>query len=93
MRLCLYLCVCAGFQGALLAERKKFVFSCPKIFPEEASQQDVFEHTSLDLIQQALDGVNGTIFTYGPSCHAMPSHSIVVVLVPALVQFVHARWV
>lgn len=44
---------------------KRFLFSCPTIFPEDATQAKVFEETSLPVIKKALEGVNGTIFTYG----------------------------
>eukprot|EP00750_Incisomonas_marina_P014776 INCI17857.1.p1 GENE.INCI17857.1~~INCI17857.1.p1 ORF type:complete len:885 (+),score=121.65 INCI17857.1:61-2655(+) len=54
-----------GLDNDRAAARKKFVFSCPKIFPENSTQEAVFEETSSPVVSKALDGINGTIFTYG----------------------------
>lgn len=40
-------------------------FSFNRIFPESASQQDLFEHVAKPVIDSCLDGYNGTVFAYG----------------------------
>ena len=54
-----------GVANDRTADAKRFVFSCPKVFPETASQETVYEETAGPVVAKALDGVNGTIFTYG----------------------------
>jgi kinesin family protein 6/9 len=40
-------------------------FAFNRIFPDSASQQDLFEHVAKPVIDSSLDGYNGTIFAYG----------------------------
>lgn len=44
-------------------EHHEFFFN--KVFDMEASQEEVFDQVAKDVILNALDGYNGTIFAYG----------------------------
>jgi kinesin family member 18/19 len=44
---------------------KDQVFAFDRIFPEDASQTDVYEGTTRSLIDSVMDGYNATVFAYG----------------------------
>lgn len=43
----------------------KLQFEFDHIFPENTTQETVFQKTATDVIQAVYDGYNGTIFAYG----------------------------
>lgn len=59
----------ARFQKSLLPGKKmkdvRYAFD--HIFDENASQKEVYEHTSRPLLDGIFDGFNATVFAYGVS--------------------------
>ncbi|KAJ9048047.1 tubulin-dependent ATPase kip3 [Entomophthora muscae] len=49
--------------GSVQHRDSRFAFD--RVFNEEATQEDVFEGTSKDLIDEVLNGFNSTVFAYG----------------------------
>ena len=41
------------------------VFHFDRIFPESSTQEEVFTTVGQEIIKNAFDGINGTIFCYG----------------------------
>ncbi|KAJ3511548.1 hypothetical protein NLJ89_g4034 [Agrocybe chaxingu] len=54
-----------GFMppGTKRYKDKRFMFD--RVFPQEARQQEVYEHTTQPLLKGLLDGYNATVFAYG----------------------------
>lgn len=47
------------------SERDCKDFTFDAVFPEEASQKELFDDTALEIVDSVMDGFNGTIFAYG----------------------------
>lgn len=41
------------------------VFTFDQVFTEQDSQQFIYEQSAFSLVEQVVDGYNGTIFAYG----------------------------
>ncbi|EDO05934.1 Kinesin motor domain family protein [Babesia bovis T2Bo] len=53
-------------QSVLDSQRPKVCrYHFDSVFDAEATQEDVYNATSRDLVQKAFDGINGTVFAYG----------------------------
>ena len=46
-------------------QKETYGFKFTGVFPEEATQEDVFERVASPVIDSCLAGYNGTIFAYG----------------------------
>lgn len=53
----------ARFRTSAVAGSSLYTFS--HVFPPETTQSDFFTKTTLPLVQDALQGQNGLLFTYG----------------------------
>ncbi len=42
-------------------------FTFDRIFPPESKQSDLYDYVGQDILEDVLNGYNGTIFTYGQS--------------------------
>ena len=46
---------------------KKYCFQVKRVFDENATQSDVFQRTTLPILEATISGYNGCIITYGQS--------------------------
>ncbi|RLN05363.1 kinesin-1-like protein PSS1 isoform X2 [Panicum miliaceum] len=62
--------VCVRFRPLSHKERKDereedVIFSFDKVFYEDAQQSDVYDFLAVPIVSDAINGINGTIITYG----------------------------
>ncbi len=52
-------------QGLINNSRENYDFKFDKIFDMDATQEEVFDVVTKDMVDSALEGYNGTVFAYG----------------------------
>ncbi|KAJ3298827.1 Kinesin- protein 6 [Rhizoclosmatium sp. JEL0117] len=52
-------------QGLINNQKENYDYRFNRVFDQSTSQEEVFDHVAKDVILNAMDGYNGTIFAYG----------------------------
>ncbi|KAJ3390452.1 Kinesin- protein 6 [Entophlyctis sp. JEL0112] len=52
-------------QGLVNNQKETYDYAFNRVFDQDASQEEVFDHVARDVILSAMEGYNGTIFAYG----------------------------
>ncbi|KAJ3373821.1 Kinesin- protein 6 [Allomyces arbusculus] len=52
-------------QGLINNVREHFGFRFDRVFDEQTTQEEIFDHVAKDAVQSVMDGFNATIFAYG----------------------------
>lgn len=57
----------SAVTNILLTRNREKKFAFDHVFGSQSTQQEVFTHTTQDVISDVLQGYNATIFAYGPT--------------------------
>lgn len=52
-------------QGYINNQKEKVKFKFDQIFDKDAKQEKVFDRVAKEVVEDAVEGYNGTIFAYG----------------------------
>ena len=52
-------------------QKENYNFQFQKVFDVDVQQQEVFDVVAKDVVDNVLDGYNGTIFAYGQTVHLL----------------------
>ena len=66
-------------MSAGLKRNKNILYAFDRVFNQNSTQEEVYQHTAKPLIPHVVDGYNATVFAYGATgagkTHTMIGHS------------------